>query len=119
MPIKNTTYGELYSRQLNILKFRNDYWAVADVHTSIRQSVKKYEQFNAKSLKYLFEKESELIKQHAEHSDGKPLWEEVSNSHSGYRGQNNMVPVFIDAEHARDFNEAWNELMKQPCQIVL
>lgn len=118
MPIRNTTYGELYSRQLNILRFRNDYWAVADIHTSIRQSVKKYEQFNFKALKFLRDKEAELIAKHVEHSEGKPLWEESGNS-QGYRGANNMVPVFIDAEHARDFNEAWNELLQQPCQIVL
>src|SRR4051812_36557568 len=121
MPKINSTYGELRARQFNILEFRNTYWAVAAIFTPLRTAVMRYEKFNAIPLKHLYEKEKELIELHVVHSEGKALWEEEKTLHiagsqlTGYRGQNNLVPVFIDAEHARQFNDEWMILMDKPC----
>lgn len=126
MPKIKATYGELRARQFNILEFRNTYWAVASIFTPLRTSVMRYEKLNAIPLKHLFDKEQQLIKLHVARSeDGKPLWEEenalrvAGSLQTNYRGQNNLVPVFLDSDHARDFNNEWVALMQKECEITI
>ena len=51
-------------------------------------------------------------------TEGNALWEHTSQQ-GGFRGQNNMIPVFKSADDMRDFNTAWNMLLSQPCTITL
>jgi len=113
-----TTYAELYAMQLNLLKFRDDYFAICMILPNIKKEVSKYEKLNVIGLKFLATRERELLNEHCvTDENGNVLWEETSGS-SGYKGQRNQTPVFKDAESARAFNEAWLDLMNREIFIT-
>lgn len=125
MPKIKSTYADLYQRQLNLLSFRNQFYALCAILPAIRTAVMKYERFNSIPLKFLADKEKELISLHVVHENGVPLWEEetalriAGSLQTNYRGQNNLVPVFIDSDHARQFNDEWVELLNKPIEITI
>ena len=117
MAREKKTYGDLYLLQLNLLKFRNDYFAICAILPNIKKEVAKYEKLNVIGLKFLASKEKELLHEHCvTDEDGNILWEEGGNG--GYRGQQNKTPVFKDAENARLFNDGWAELMNREIFIT-
>ena len=132
MPLIKTKFLELYNRQLNINKFTKDYWGIAAISTSIRKEVQRWEKFNTVNLKFLAKREQELLTAHCEQdAEGRTQWENPNDnvlsvageSNHGmkvaYRGQGNLMPVFLSADDARTFNDEWVRLMNLPCDITI
>lgn len=126
MPQHESTYAELYARQLNIAKFAHEYWAISDVFDPLRKSVQRYEQFNQMHLKHLLSKQTELYEKYVERDEQGFLFQEHSilkiegKPERKYKntGVDGREPKFISSEAEEAFYKEWEELLDTKCTIT-
>ncbi len=112
--ILETTYREVHARQMNLLKFKQDYPAVATICFPIINSIQQYENRNRMTIGHLAEKQRELYDAYVmKDAQGQYIFEEQK------RAWDKPEPAFLSAEACKEFNDKWEELMNTSCKIQL